>query len=153
MLSTKKSANAKGVTLLTLTAAILNCFFNAISGTMDKILMRDMTSAQLQFWFMFFSALIYGIIILIKREKISVKNIKTNYWVPLMSLSLIVGDRMLFEANADPASQVTLMTIIKQSSVFVTVMTGWLVFKEKHILYKLMCTAIVLGGIFIALFF
>ena len=68
-----------------------------------------------------------------------------------MSLSLIVGDKLLFEANASPDSQVTLMTVIKQSSVIVTVLTGWLVFKEKHILYKLMCTGIVLAGIFIAM--
>lgn len=43
------------------------------------------------------------------------------------------------------------MTVIKQSSVIVTVLTGWLVFKEKHILYKLMCTLIVLAGIFVTL--
>ncbi len=151
LVNLKKSASAKGVTLITLTAALLNCFFNAVSGTMDKILMQYMTSAQLQFWFMFFSAAIYGVILLVRREKISVKCLKTNYWIPLMSISLIFGDRLLFEANASPESQVTLMTIIKQSSVFVTVLTGWLVFKEKHILYKLMCTLIVLAGIFVAL--
>ena len=109
-----------------------------------------MTSAQLQFWFMFFSAAIYGIILLCRREKISVKSIKTNYWIPLMSLSLVVGDRLLFEANADPGSQVTLMTIIKQSSVFVTVLTGWLCFKEKHILKRSICAAIVIAGICVA---
>ena len=38
-----------------------------------------------------------------------------------MSLSLIIGDKLLFEANANPASEVTLMTLIKQSSVIVTV--------------------------------
>ena len=112
--------------------------------------MQYMESSQLQFWFMLFSVAIYGVIILIRREKISIKSIKTNYWIPIMSLSLILGDRLLFEANANPESQVTIMTIIKQSSVIVTVMTGWLVFKEKNILYKIMCASIVLAGIFIA---
>ena len=70
-----------------------------------------------------------------------------------MSVSLIVGDKLLFEANANPASEVTVMTIIKQSAVIVTVLTGWLIFKEKHILYKMMCAGIVLSGIFIALLF
>ena len=69
-----------------------------------------------------------------------------------MSISLVIGDRLLFEANAHPDSEVTLMTVIKQSSVLVTVLTGYFVFKEKHILYKLMCTAIVLAGIFVSLF-
>lgn len=147
----KKNASSKGMTLPILIAALLNCFFNAISGTMDKVLMQHMESSQLQFWFMFFMTVIYGVVLLIRKEKISIRSLKTNYWIPLMSLSLIIGDKLLFEANANPASEVTLMTVIKQSSVIVTVLTGWLVFKEKNILYKLMCTAIVLAGIFIAI--
>lgn len=152
LVNLKKNSDSRGVTIPILIAALLNCFFNAVSGTMDKVLMQFMSSSQLQLWFMFFSTLIYGAILLIRREKISVKCLKSNYWIPLMSLSLIVGDRLLFEANASPESEVTLMTIIKQSSVIVTVLTGYFVFKEKHILYKLMCTLIVLAGIFISVF-
>ncbi|MBQ3038175.1 MAG: EamA family transporter [Clostridia bacterium] len=148
----KKSSETKGVTAFVLVAALLNCFFNAVSGTMDKVLMQFMTSSQLQFWFMLFSTVIYGAILFVRREKISVKCLRTNYWIPLMSISLIVGDRLLFEANASPDSEVTLMTIIKQSSVIVTVLTGYFVFKEKHILYKLMCAGIVLAGIFVSIF-
>jgi len=147
----KKSASGKGMTLPVLIAALLNCFLNAVSGTMDKVLMQHMESSQLQFWFMFFMTLIYGAVLLIRKEKIYLSHLKTNFWIPLMSLSLIVGDKLLFEANANPLSEVTLMTVIKQSSVIVTVLTGWLVFREKNILYKLMCTGIVLTGIFVAI--
>lgn len=147
----KKNTSGKGMTLTVLIAALLNCFLNAVSGTMDKILMQHMESSQLQFWFMFFMTLIYGAVLLIRRERISIKCLKSNFWIPLMSLSLIIGDRLLFEANANPNSEVTLMTVIKQCSVLITVLTGWLVFKEKHIIYKLLCTGIVLCGIFIAI--
>ena len=147
----KTSSGTKEITLPVLIAVLLNCFLNAVSGTMDKVLMKYMLSSQLQFWFMLFTTVIYGAILLIKREKISIKTLKTNYWVPLMSISLIIGDRLLFEANKSPLSEVTVMTVIQQSSVIVTVLTGWLVFNEKHILYKMMCTLIVLSGIFIAL--
>ncbi len=150
LVNMKKSTENSKMTFQVLIAALLNCFLNSVSGTMDKILMKDMTSSELQFWFMFFSAVIYGVILLIHREKVSVKCLKNNFWIPLLSLSLIVGDKLLFEANANPQSQVTLMTIIKQSSVLVTVLTGWLVYKEKNIPYKLLCTGIVLCGIFIA---
>ena len=151
LVNMKKSTENSKMTASVLSAALLNCFLNSVSGTMDKVLMRDMTSGQLQFWFMLFSALIYGAILLVHKEKISIKCLKNNFWIPLLSLSLIVGDKLLFEANANPQSQVTLMTIIKQSSVLVTVLTGWLVYKEKNIPYKLVCTGIVLSGIFIAL--
>jgi len=151
LVNLKKTGEAKTTTFPVVLAAFLNCFFNALSGTMDKVLMRYMSSGQLQFWFMLFMTLIYGAVILVRHEKISVKNTAKNYWIPLMSLSLVIGDKLLFEANASPLSEVTLMTVIKQSSVLVSVLTGWLVFKEKNILYKLMCAVIVLFGIFVAL--
>jgi glucose uptake protein GlcU len=97
--------------------------------------------------------LIYGAVLLIRREKVSFKNIKSNYWVLLMSISLTLGDRLLFIANAAPGSQVTLMTLIKQSAVIVSILTGWLIFKEKNILYKLMCACIVITGILIPFIF
>ncbi|MBQ7094919.1 MAG: DMT family transporter [Clostridia bacterium] len=152
LVNLKKEGSKKPLTFPILLAALINCFLNAVSGTMDKVLMKDMTSTQLQFWFMFFMTLIYGIVLLIQREKLHWRTLKTNYWIPLMSLSLVLGDRFLFEANAMPQSEVTVMTVIKQSSVVITVLTGWLVFKEKNILYKFFCTAIVLSGIFVAVF-
>lgn len=152
MVNLKKNSEPQKMTFFILIMALLNCFLNAVSGTMDKALMKHMDSSQLQFWFMFFMTVINGIVLILRKEKISFSNIKSNYWIPLMSLSLILGDKLLFEANADPNSQVTLITVIKQSAVVVTILTGWLGFKEKHILYKLGCTAIVLTGIFVALF-
>lgn len=152
LVNMKKESDSKKATLPILIAALLNCFFNALSGTMDKVLMQYMEASQLQFWYMLFMTLIYGAVLLIRKEKISIKSLKTNYWIPIMSISLVIGDRILFVANAHPLSEVTVMTVIKQASVIVTVLTGWLVFKEKHILYKIMCTLIVLAGIFIAVF-
>ncbi len=152
-LKNKKEISAKEESILCVFYALLSAFFNSLSGTMDKVLMKDMDSSQLQFWFMLFMTLIYGLVFAIKKEKISISSVKRNYWIPIMSLSLILGDKLLFEANKFPQSQVTIMTLIKQSGVIVSLITGWLIFKEKHILYKLMCTLIVLGGISVAIAF
>ncbi len=153
LVNTRKHTASGTMTLFSLVAVLLNCFFNAVSGVMDKIIMKSIDSNQLQFWFMFFMTIINGIILAVRREKISFSSVKTNYWIPLMSISLILGDRLLFEANANPQSEVTLMTLIKQSSVIVTVLTGRFVFKEKGLLFKLLCTAIVITGIMIPLIF
>ncbi len=147
----KKETNNTKTHFSIVIIALISCFFNSCSGVIDKITMKYITSAQLQFWFMFFMTAVYGAIIIIKKEKISVKSVKTNYWIPIMSLALIIGDRLFFEANISPLSEVTLMTIIKQSSVIVTVLSGWLIFKEKHILYKMMCAGIVVSGILISI--
>lgn len=147
----KKDKSGKKPALPLLIVAFTSCFFNASSGVIDKIAMRYMTSAALQFWFMLFMFLIYLGYVVIKKERISVKSLKQNYWIPLMSLSLIIGDRLFFEACANPQAELTLITVIKQSSVIVTIFSGWIFFKEKHILYKLMCAGIVLSGIIIAI--
>lgn len=149
----KRDSESQKMSCSVLFAALMNCFFNAVSGVMDKILMQSMTSAQLQFWFMLFMTLIYGGMLFVQKESVSFRKSVRNIWIPMMSLSLIIGDKLLFEANASPNSQVTIMTVIKQCSVLVTVLTGWLVFHEKQIVYKMMCALIVISGILVAVLF
>ena len=53
-------------------------------------------------------------------------------------------------ANADPDSKVTVMTLVKQCSVLVTIAAGKILYKEKYILRKLFCAGIILAGIVLA---
>ena len=150
MVNLKKDHSGKRTSFKVILLSLTSAMLNATSGVGDKFLTKYITSAQLQFWFMLFTVILYGIYIIATKEKLSLSTLKTNYWIPLMSLSLIIGDRALFEANANPASEVTIMTILKQSAVVITVLSGRIFFKEKGLLYKLLCTAIVVAGILIA---
>ena len=126
--------------------AFLSCIFNSVSGFMDKILMKDITSSQLQFWYMLFIVLYYTIYILIKREKISWTVIK-NPWVWALAVMFVIGDKALFIANANPASKITVMTLIKQSACIVTILGGKFLFHEKGIGYKIFCAGVIITGI------
>ena len=128
---------------------LLSCFLNAISGTLDKYIMSigDITSSALQFWFMLLLSMFYLGYMIAKKEKIQLKKCFLNPWVYVLSFSLVFGDRLLFIANSYPASQVTIMTLLKQSSAVVTIVLGKLVYKEKNILKKLLCAAIIIAGI------
>lgn len=148
----KKSTSSRGIDGKTLLLVLGNCFLNATSGIMDKVYMKDFSPSQMQFWFMLFMTVIYGIFFAVKKADISPSRALGNWRISLMSLSLVAGDRLLFVANASPYSEVTVMTVIKQSSVIISVLTGWLFFHEKNIPYKLLCAAIVLTGIFVTLF-
>lgn len=132
--------------------SLLTCLFNAISGVMDKALMGtgEITASQLQFWYMFYMTLLYGGYILVARVPLKLGSLKTNYWIVILSILFVAADRALFIANADPESEVTVMTLIKQSSVVITVLTGKLFFKEKHILKRAICAGIVIAGIVVA---
>lgn len=130
--------------------AFASCILNAVSGFMDKILMRDVTSSQLQFWYMLFLIIYYGIYVLIKRIKIS-PGVFKNGWVWALAIMFVIGDKALFIANGMPQSRITIMTLIKQSACLVTIIGGKIFFKEDRILYRLLCAAIILGGIALSL--
>ena len=132
--------------LLTLTA----CLFNATSGVLDKWLTKTVTSGQLQFWFMLYLTVMYGIYILATKTKVSVKTLKTNYWIVILAVIFIIGDRALFIANANPDSRVTVMTLIKQSSVLAAILAGKVMYGEKGMLRRTLCALLVIAGIVIA---
>ncbi|HPU63982.1 MAG TPA: EamA family transporter, partial [Mobilitalea sp.] len=146
----KMSSNkAESVETVYVVLAILSCFLNALSGLMDKILMKSVTSSQLQFWYMLFLLLFYMLYILIAKTKIRWKSAFKNGWIWLMSFLFIIADRALFIANGMEGSKVTVMTLIKQSGCLVTILAGKFLFKEKNIAYKLLCAAVILTGIMI----
>ncbi|MBO4669247.1 MAG: EamA family transporter [Lachnospiraceae bacterium] len=130
--------------------AFMSSFLNAVSGTMDKVLMKGMNESQMQFWYMLFLVLLYLVYILITGTKIRLKGMFTNKYVWMLSVAFIIADRALFIANRDPASRVTVMTLLKQSGVICTIIGGRLFFREKHIKYKLCCAFVVIAGIVIA---
>ena len=146
----KMSSNkAEGVETVYVVLAILSCLLNALSGLMDKILMKSVTSSQLQYWYMLFLLLFYMLYIFIAKAKIRWKSAFKNGWIWLMSFLFIIADRALFIANGMEGSKVTVMTLIKQSGCLVAILAGKFLFKEKNIAYKLLCAAVILTGIMI----
>ena len=93
----------------------------------------------------------YLAFILIKKEKLELKKALTNPWIYVLSFSLVFGDKLLFIANSTPASKVTVMTLLKQSSAIVTIVLGKVLYHEKHIAKKLLCALIILAGIALAI--
>ncbi len=130
-----------------ITVALISCMLNSVSGLMDKLLTRHITSSQLQFWYMLFLSLLYILYAFLMREKISVKRALTNKWIWLLSIMFVIADRALFIANADPTSEVTVMTLLKQAGAVVTILAGKFLFKEKNVGHKLICAAIIIVGI------
>ena len=129
--------------------SFLSAFLNAVSGTMDKVLTKEISPADLQFWYMLFLVLFYALYIIISRTHMDWKKTLKNHWIWILSILFILADRALFMANQIPDSKVTVMTLIKQAGCIVTILGGRLVFKEKGMLYKLLCASVIIAGIVI----
>ncbi len=133
-----------------ITLVLISCLCNAVSEMLDKMLMQRMSSGQLQFWYMFFLLILYLGYMLITRQKIKWKTLFKNYWIIILSVLFVIGDKALFVACSSKDSTVVAMTLIKQCSVMVTILGGRLVFKEKRTLYKMACAAVIIAGIVFA---
>lgn len=136
-----------GVEVIYVIFAFLSCLLNAFSGLMDKLLMRTLNSAQLQFWYMLFLMLMYLAYLVCSRTKVDWKGAVKNYWIWILSLLFIIADKALFLANGMTESRITVMTLIKQSGCVVTILAGKLVFHEKNVGYKLFCAGVIVAGI------
>jgi drug/metabolite transporter (DMT)-like permease len=129
---------------------LVSCIGNAVSELLDKMLMQHMNSGQLQFWYMFFLVILYLGYLLVTRTKIQWKTLCKNYWILILSVLFVIGDKALFVACSRQDSTVVAMTLIKQCSVLITIIGGRLVFKEKRTAYKLVCAAVIIAGIVLA---
>ena len=153
LVNLRKKGNKENTHIKYSIFALISCLMNAVSGIMDKLLMKEVESGQLQFWYMLFLLILYLLYLLyssFRKQKINWKNLKRNYWIPVLSILFMVGDRALFVANGMADSRVTVMTLLKQSCVLVTILCGWIVFREKGILYRLTCAGIIVLGIVVA---
>ena len=130
--SGNKEASIKSVILL-----LIACFFSAVSAMIDKKILVHINSGQLQFWFLFFLAILYWIVLLTRKQKINNKALCNNYWIIISAIALIIGDRFLFIATKMPESKMSIITIINQLSVIETIVLGKIMFKEKNIIKKL----------------
>ncbi|MBQ8199331.1 MAG: EamA family transporter [Lachnospiraceae bacterium] len=146
----KKEDSKEKVAPVIVMLAFASCLLNAFSGLLDKILMQDLNSSQLQFWYMLYLVLFYLVYIILTKTKIRVKEALKNPWIWILAILFIIADRSLFLANADPASRISVMTLIKQSGCLVTILGGKFFFDEKNIGYKLICASVIVAGIVIA---
>ena len=142
----RQSGNEVSVILVLF--AFASCMLNAVSGLMDKLLMKNISSSQLQFWYMLFLVLYYLIYILCSHTRIR-KEVWRNGWIWLLAVLFVIADKALFVANGIPDSRITIMTLLKQSGCVVTILAGKFIFKEKNVGYKLFCAAVIVIGIVI----
>ena len=130
--------------------AFASCMLNAVSGLLDKLLMKEINSSQLQFWYLFFLVLMYLLFILFTRTPVNIRSVVRNKWVWMLSVLIVIADRALFIANGMPGSRITVMTLLKQSGCIVTILAGRYLFREKGTTHKMFCALIIVAGIVIA---
>lgn len=123
----------------------------AASGLYDKFLMQQFSSTAVQFWFNSYQCLLMLIILLVlwypKRR--STSPFEWRWSIILVSVFLTIADFVYFYALTDPDAMISIVSMVRRSSVLVSFAGGVLLFHEKNLKGK----AIDLALIIIAMFF
>lgn len=127
---------------------IFSAVLNAVSATIDKIVLKSSDPGQMQFWFSLFMFLFNaGALVYVSFKDKDKKPIKFDICIPIMSLLLIISDRIYFIALNIPSSQISIVMPLRKISIFVSVIVGGLIFKEKNLKEKFWCICILIAGI------
>ena len=123
----------------------------AISGLYDKFLMQQFSPTAVQFWFNTYQCLLMLIVLIVlwypKREKNT--PFSWRWSIVLVSVFLTIADFVYFYALTDSDAMISIVSMVRRSSVLVSFAGGVLFFHEKNLKGK----AIDLVLIIVAMFF
>lgn len=118
---------------------VLAALLGAISGLYDKFLMQRFNSTAVQFWYNLYQCILMGVILLViwypKRKKNTPFTWRWN--ILLVSIFLTIADFVYFYALSYPDSMISVVSMVRRSSVIVSFAGGILFFKEKNLKGKI----------------
>lgn len=130
--------------LCVIAAALLG----AASGLYDRYIMRELPPLMVQGWFNIYQAVIMAIIVGIT-ALIQGKNaspIKWTWAIPMISILLSIADLAYFVALSNEESMLSIVSMIRRSSVVVSFACGAILFHEKNLRAKAIDMAFILIG-------
>lgn len=120
----------------------------AVSGLYDKYIMKSLNPMFVQSWFNFYQLLIMAVICRLVWWP-SRKTTTPFRWrrsIPLISIFICIADFAYFTALNDPASMISVVSLVRRSSVIISFICGVVIFKERNLKAKVLDLILVLLG-------
>ena len=120
----------------------------AISGLYDKFIMKQLSPMFVQSWFNLYQMVIMAVIcglLWYPRRKESTP-FTWRWSIPLISLFICIADFAYFSSLNNPESMISVVSLVRRSSVIVSFACAALIFKERNLRAKLLDLAIILLG-------
>lgn len=129
---------------------MLATILGAASGLYDKFLMQRFSSTAVQFWFNSYQCIMMFIIMMVlwhpKRKKSTPFNWRWS--ILLVSVFLTVADFVYFYALTDPDAMISIVSMVRRSSVLVSFIGGVVLFHEKNLKGKAIDLILIIIGMF-----
>ena len=129
---------------------VLASVAGAVSGLYDKFLMQQFSSTAVQYWFNTYQCLLMLIVMITlwypKREKTT--PFRWKWSIILVSVFLTIADFVYFYALTDPDAMISIVSMVRRSSVLVSFAGGVLFFHEKNLKGKAMDLVLIIVAMF-----
>lgn len=120
----------------------------AISGLYDKHVMSVLNPIFTQSWFNFYQMLIMTVICAVVWYPTRAKTtpFRWNWAIPLISIFICIGDFAYLTSLNDPSSMISVVSLVRRSSVVISFACGVLIFKERNLRAKIIDLGLILLG-------
>ena len=120
----------------------------AVSGLYDKYIMKELDPIFVQSWFNFYQMLIMGLIcgLIWWPTRNRTTPFVWRWSIPLISLFVCLADFVYFTALSDPESMISVVSLVRRSSVIISFACGVIIFKERNLRAKILDLALILIG-------
>ena len=123
-------------------------FLGAISGLYDKFVMRQLGPMFVQSWFNLYQMIIMAVICVLlwypNRHKTT--PFRWNWAIPLISIFICIADFAYYTSLSNPDSMISVVSLVRRSSVIVSFICGAIIFKERNLRAKAIDLILILLG-------
>lgn len=133
---------------------VVSVLTGAASALYDKHILGHLQPMFVQSWTNVYITVVLGILILLKylRYKPGFQGFRWDWRLPLIAVLITISDAFYFYAVKDEGALLSVISMIRRSSVVITFIFGALLFKENHIKDKAVDLAVLLAGLALLLF-
>ena len=120
----------------------------AVSGLYDKFIMKSLSPMFVQSWFNFYQMIIMAVIcgLLWYPRRHQSTPFKWRWSIPLISLFICIADFAYFTSLNDSESMISVVSLVRRSSVIVSFACAILIFKERNLRAKIVDLGLILLG-------
>ena len=120
----------------------------AVSGLYDKYIMKSFSPMFVQSWFNLYQMIIMSVIcgLLWYPKRHQTTPFRWSWAIPLISIFICIGDFAYFSSLNDPGSMISVVSLVRRSSVIISFACGALIFKERNLKAKALDLVLILLG-------
>ena len=146
---TDKETSAKGMTFM-----VISVLSGSASALYDKFILQHLEPLFVQSWTNIYITVLLALVMLVQylADKEKFERFHWDWRIPVIAVLITASDMLYFFSVKDPDALLSVISMIRRSSVLITFLCGAFLFKEGHIRDKALDMALMMAGIALLLF-